>query len=228
MPLILRSDQESKLTIEQLDNNFEYLEQLALGGTSSGGSGATGPAGATGAAGATGPAGSGGSGATGSYIVYGVDTAPIFTLDFSPGDYGSFTAPILYDGAGEVTMFGACTSSQQIADDGRGSTFSLDQTNLNGYGVVDREGTIYTQSMQYDYDLMERSGTININLVSFTTGYLNEYYYQYNGATGPSLEPQYTHTAVWGSLIDGYNKFECVVYFNGSGTHSTAEHTTFL
>jgi hypothetical protein len=58
MALKLRGESNLKLTIEELDGNFTYLEQLALSGTSSG-SGATGPVGATGPTGATGPAGSG-------------------------------------------------------------------------------------------------------------------------------------------------------------------------
>jgi len=56
--LTLRSDLNRKLTIEELDNNSLYLQQLALSGTSSGGgSGATGSVGATGPQGATGPSG---------------------------------------------------------------------------------------------------------------------------------------------------------------------------
>lgn len=36
MALKLRGNQDTKLTISDLDGNFEYLEQLALSGTSSG------------------------------------------------------------------------------------------------------------------------------------------------------------------------------------------------
>lgn len=78
--LTLRTDQNAKLTAGQLDDNFRYLEQLALSGTSSGGSdgatGSQGPIGSTGSQGpigstgpqgpigATGPAGSGGGSAS--------------------------------------------------------------------------------------------------------------------------------------------------------------------
>jgi hypothetical protein len=51
MTLILRQDLNRKLSTTELDDNFQYLEQLAISGTSSGGSGATGPAGPTGPAG---------------------------------------------------------------------------------------------------------------------------------------------------------------------------------
>jgi hypothetical protein len=57
MTLILRSDLNRKLSIEELDNNFTYLEDISSGGTFS--QGATGPAGATGPVGATGPSGGG-------------------------------------------------------------------------------------------------------------------------------------------------------------------------
>lgn len=51
MTLILRQDLNRKLSTTELDDNFQYLEQLAISGTSSGGSGATGPAGPTGPSG---------------------------------------------------------------------------------------------------------------------------------------------------------------------------------
>lgn len=60
MSLITRLDNGGPLTIEQMDNNLLYLQEIALGGggTGSGGFGATGATGATGAAGPQGPTGS--------------------------------------------------------------------------------------------------------------------------------------------------------------------------
>ena len=68
MPLILRSNLNRRLTQEELDGNFTYLESIS-GGTGSGGTGSVGPqgpAGATGPQGIQGPTGSGGGGLTGS------------------------------------------------------------------------------------------------------------------------------------------------------------------
>ena len=64
MPLVLRNVKGDSLTYNEMDDNFLYLETLALSGVpgstgatgSSGSNGATGPAGATGA-GVTGPTG---------------------------------------------------------------------------------------------------------------------------------------------------------------------------
>ena len=63
MALILRGDQEYKLTTEQLDRNFTHL--LDLINQSSGG--ATGPQGPQGEVGATGPQGATGHGSTSEY-----------------------------------------------------------------------------------------------------------------------------------------------------------------
>ena len=63
MPLITRQEKGSKLTIQDLDNNLIYLENLALNATASQGStgpqGVTGPQGIQGATGPQGPAGTG-------------------------------------------------------------------------------------------------------------------------------------------------------------------------
>ncbi len=56
--LTLRKNMGRKLSIKETDDNWLYLEQLALSGTSSGGTGATGPQGIQGP---TGPAGTGSS-----------------------------------------------------------------------------------------------------------------------------------------------------------------------
>ncbi len=65
MPLILRNDINRRLTSQELDGNFTYLESIS-GGTSSVGpqgpqgvAGATGSVGAQGIQGVTGPAGGG-------------------------------------------------------------------------------------------------------------------------------------------------------------------------
>lgn len=57
MPLVLRNVKGDALTYNEMDDNFLYLESLALSGVP----GPTGPAGSSGSPGATGPAGSNGS-----------------------------------------------------------------------------------------------------------------------------------------------------------------------
>lgn len=55
--LTLRGSLNRRMYTEELDNNFLYLQQLALSGTSSGGTGSVGPQGPAGATGAAGPVG---------------------------------------------------------------------------------------------------------------------------------------------------------------------------
>ena len=163
MSLNLRKNQKGKLTIEQLDSNFEYLDNKS-GGGGSGATGPQGPAGSAGPAGATGPqgpAGSGGSGSTGSYTIYGIDNGPIFSLNPSNPDYTPFQVPILQDSVGSVTFFGPGTSSVQLGDNGKGSTFSLEQTVLNGFIKDDIK---YSQPIMYRHSSYQGSDQINISL----------------------------------------------------------------
>ena len=101
MPLIRRQDKDSRLTVEEMDSNLEYLESLALttGATGStgptGATGSTGPAGATGSTGPTGATGSTGpTGATGS-------TGPIGPTGPS-ADYLVYTALVTQTGTGST------------------------------------------------------------------------------------------------------------------------------
>jgi hypothetical protein len=77
MPLITRQENGGPLTIEQLDENFLYLESISGGGSGSGTSGTsgvsgpTGPNGATGPNGVQGPTGPSGSGTSGTSGVSG-------------------------------------------------------------------------------------------------------------------------------------------------------------
>ena len=61
MPLVLRNVKGDSLTYNEMDDNFLYLENLALSGVP----GATGATGSSGSNGATGPAGATGAGVTG-------------------------------------------------------------------------------------------------------------------------------------------------------------------
>ena len=82
MPLIRRQDKDSRLTVEEMDSNFTYLENLALT------TGATGPAGATGPIGPTGP--------SADYLVY---TA----LVTQTGTGSTPSANVLQNTIGEIT-----------------------------------------------------------------------------------------------------------------------------
>lgn len=90
MPLIRRQDKDSRLSIEEMDNNLTYLEDLAL--SSAGPTGPAGPIGATGPAGPIGPTGP----SSDNYLVY---TALITQV----GTGSIPTANVLQNTLGEVT-----------------------------------------------------------------------------------------------------------------------------
>ena len=84
MPLIRRQDKDSRLSVEEMDSNLTYLEDLALTNT-------TGPIGPTGATGPIGPTGS-----SSGYLVY---TA----LIIQTGTGSTPSAIILQNTIGEIT-----------------------------------------------------------------------------------------------------------------------------
>ena len=94
MPLIRRQDKDSRLTVEEMDSNLEYLESLALTTGVTGPAGATGSTGPTGATGSTGPIGP--TGPSADYLVY---TA----LITQTGTGSTPSATILQNTLGEIT-----------------------------------------------------------------------------------------------------------------------------
>ena len=80
MPLYLRKNQNTRLSIEQLDGNFTYLESISGGtGGTTGPAGEQGVQGEQGIQGATGPAGSGGG------VTYSIEFSVFFWQDFTNG-----------------------------------------------------------------------------------------------------------------------------------------------
>lgn len=109
MSLIRRQDKDSRLTVEEMDSNLEYLESLAL--TSS--IGATGPAGATGPIGPTGP--------SADYLVY--------TALITQAATGSTpSATILKNTIGEITWSYVSPGLYEMSSD---AAFVAGKTYLN-------------------------------------------------------------------------------------------------
>jgi hypothetical protein len=131
MPLIRRQDKDSRLTVEEMDSNLEYLESLALT------TGATGPAGATGSTGATGATGSTGAtgptGATGSTGPIG-PTGPsadylVYTALVTQAATGSTpSATVLQNTIGEITWSYVSPGLYEMTSD---AAFVAGKTYLN-------------------------------------------------------------------------------------------------
>ena len=110
MPLIRRQDKESRLTVEEMDSNFTYLENLALT------TGATGPAGATGSTGPIGP-----TGPSADYLVY--------TALVTQAATGSTpSATVLQNTIGEITWSYVSPGLYEMSSD---AAFVAGKTYLN-------------------------------------------------------------------------------------------------
>ena len=113
MPLIRRQDKDSRLSVEEMDSNLTYLENLALT------VGATGPAGATGPTGPIGPIGP--TGPSADYLVY--------TALITQAATGSTpSATILKNTIGEITWSYVSPGLYEMSSD---AAFVAGKTYLN-------------------------------------------------------------------------------------------------
>ena len=157
MPLILRGDLKRKMSAEELDQNFTYLESISGGGTGSGGVGPTGPAGADGLDGATGPAGSGGTGSLPDEFDHTNSTSNLRLVNISNVNFGGFgtgsVSGALWEGNNIIV-----TNVVGIDDDGGGTVSNMGYIDLNT-GLFNRVETSEFGSFIQSFDMFMDEGS---------------------------------------------------------------------
>jgi hypothetical protein len=205
MPLITRQDKGSKLTIQDLDNNLIYLENLALNATAS--QGATGPQGIQGA---TGP-----QGATGSYqsLTYSVGLE-VMSIDnlLSAIDAASisyFSQPALV--SFNYTFEGLISTYSQI------SPVTFSQTLMNGFFSLGPSFPGLDQNGMY-----KRWDFANSVVASewTTSGLTSKYYYNFWGATGSPTSSQHRHKFYYNDDLARTHRGEVNILYDGTFTYS--------
>lgn len=209
MSLITRLDNGGPLTLEQMDNNLLYLQDLAISGGGSGSSiGQTGPTGSNGATGPTGPAGSGSvisgtygtipmlnqtlNGYTASVLIEEIDgvhvNKPLYVDSLIDGKSG------LYVNRLKPIDFIIASASFVIQSDMGGSTMaSMTVTNT---------GIIYGVNSSYDLVKIENivssggvNGTLTLDLTTFDPNYTS-------GPLGTIYADEYSQV-IWFLQDDG-------------------------
>lgn len=193
MPLILRSTKGEKLTIQELDANFTYLESI------SGGTASTGP-----------------QGPTGSYqsVTYSVDLELVYNFDFinaiQTSDISYFTQSVLV--SYPYTFEGLISTHSQTSP----ATFS--QTLMNGFFKLDP--TLFPGlDLIGSYKRYNYSTGVEVSELS-TTGLVSKYYYIYAGSTGSATASQHTHKYFYDDDLAFQYRALVEVLYNGSFTYS--------
>lgn len=163
MALILRGDQQQKLTAEQLDGNFTHLFDLInqSSGGATGPAGATGPQGPQGAVGATGPQGATGPGSNSIVDEIIEIEMPYFLYELQSGlDEGiiataSFSDPLLRNLEGQFTGFTA-DSVGDVIEIEPGIFLRQDEKTYTGlFELIDTNGYSTTPTMKdFSYTLI--------------------------------------------------------------------------
>ena len=220
MSLILRTQQNDKLTAVQLDANFIYLESISGGTSSQGATGATGPQGATGATGpqgatgATGPQGA--TGPTGSYqsLTYSVDVELVYNFSFlnaiNTSDIQYFTQSVLtsfpYTFEGLISTY-SHTSPVTFSQTLMNGFFKLDPTSFPG---LDQAGSY----KRYDFSTSVVASEFD------TSGLKSIYYYTYSGPTGSLTASQHRHKYFYDDSLSNQYRALVDVLYDGTFTYS--------
>lgn len=232
--LTLRQDLNRKLTVEELDNNFLYLENRSGGSVSIG---ATGPQGATGAQGSTGPQGATGpagsvSGSTYSLIIYSLNSNLIESQIFPNFVTQSFTQsflnysmpfPVFTGGTTfSIILDGVYKTASALSDDGRGNTVSLDSIALSGVATIQQSmgPGIFLDSVSdvnYSYRVQEFSNFYSSESTSLNSSGFQTYYL-YNKQTN-EIGDQHQHLLTQRTYFEDYQiSVEVVVPLDASAS----------
>lgn len=176
--LTLRAPLDRRLTIKEVDDNWLYLEQLAISGTAGGGTGSVGPQGPAGATGAAGPAGATGvAGATGPQGIQGA-TGPA-------GGGGGTASAGGPSGSIQYNLNGTFSGDAQFTRVDKNTNISK-VLDANGYsaGLATGEGLLglgFTGSSLY----VVRDNTFMGSLYGDLTGFGSSTFSMIVGRSGP-------------------------------------------
>jgi hypothetical protein len=210
--LTLRSSLNRRLSITELDDNFRYVEQLAISGTSGGGTGSVGPQGpqgATGSDGATGPAGPSGGGTASSVTM----SAHVSLTSF---DVGKFVVSYT-DHAGlidHVTNLFPVNTFTGSVNEARVAFYAGGGASQDGIYTLDFAATYSTGYTDVLVDELDASDQVFYNNVD--TGSIDSFYILYKNLgfqtsdtyfSSLLTEPGFTYSTASVSYPSNYDSY---------------------